>query len=447
MKVRGRRRLLLRVTAGRRGRVEQERQHAVQKTRVAIERRDVAIEREIAAAEPQRLLGRGEEGVDDAGQRLLDVGRARARQAVDRRVIPKHFVVVPRLVVQAREREQLVGGPRRVVAARLEIGERLFGGADVAGALIVVEHAGHRRQVGRARHDVGARLIEKRAKAVGAFEQVEVLPDDALVPERAERLVVHRERVRRRPTAHGEVGAPFQHPRVIGAKPRLLTGQQRFGLGHAVAIDEEAKQPIAGRRLLRISLGPCPDLRFRERVRQLLRIDEREDPLEDSPRLPLGHRQQRICGRVGRRGRHGQRVRFLLRQQTTVIEVGEHELPGGGVGRGARVCLPVGFSGCGIELLLGRVRAQRQQLPIGGGARHLRQRVVRIGRRAAHFDRTGRRRHGLKDRVVPARGGLHVPHPFRQLCAQAERTIAATPQAAYRGRRRRLCHGRDASTR
>jgi hypothetical protein len=145
---------LLRVLTRGGRRVEQERQHAVQKTRVAIERRDVTVEGEIAAAEPQRLLGRGEQRVDDAGQRLLDVGRARAREAVNRRVVAERFVVIPRLLVQAREREQLVGRPRRVLAACLEVGERLLGGADVSGALIVIEHPRHGRQVGGPGGDV-----------------------------------------------------------------------------------------------------------------------------------------------------------------------------------------------------------------------------------------------------------------------------------------------------
>ena len=49
-----------------------------------------------------------------------------------------------------------------------------------------------------------------------------------------------------------------------------------------------------------------------------------------------------------------------------MIEVGERELASAGVGRGARVCLPVGFGRRGIELLFGHACAQRQQIPIVG---------------------------------------------------------------------------------
>src|SRR5262245_49617903 len=109
MEVRRARGFLLRETGLRLGRIEEEREDAVQEAGAGVERRDVAIEREVAAAEPQRLLRRGEEDVDDAGEGSLDVRGARARQAVDRRVIAQRFVVVARDRVQAREREQLAG--------------------------------------------------------------------------------------------------------------------------------------------------------------------------------------------------------------------------------------------------------------------------------------------------------------------------------------------------
>ena len=352
-------------------------------------------------------------------------------------MVTERFVVVPRFLVQARQREQLVRRSRRGVAARLEIGEDLFGGADVSGALIVVEHASHRRQVGRARGDVGTGPIEKRAEAVGALEQLEVALDVAGVPERPERPVVHRERVGGRPAARGQVGAPFQHPRVIGGERLLIAAQQRLGVGRPVAVDEEAKQTVVGSGLLRISRDPCAALRFGECVGQLLRVDEREQPFEDSPRSPLGRRQQPIGRRILCTRRGGQRVPFPLRQQTTVIEVGERELSGGGVGRGARVRTPIGLGGLGIELLFGHARAQRQQFPIGGGAGGRPQRVVGVGRRAAHLDGTGRRRHGAEDRIVPAPGGLYVAHPLRQLRAQAE---------GRRRNRRGGKAGRDAPT-
>ena len=82
VEIRCRWRLLAGVLARGRGGIEHEREHAVQKPRIAVERRDVAIERGIAAAEPQRLLGRGEQGADDAGQRPLDVGGAGAQGRV-----------------------------------------------------------------------------------------------------------------------------------------------------------------------------------------------------------------------------------------------------------------------------------------------------------------------------------------------------------------------------
>ena len=107
--------LLLHGRAIRRIRViQQQRKHAVKKSGMRVHRRHVAIQRQIARPEMHRLLRRVEDHSRQRPQRVLRHGIVPPRQAVERVVIPRGFVVIVRRFEQPPQRQQFIGGPRRL---------------------------------------------------------------------------------------------------------------------------------------------------------------------------------------------------------------------------------------------------------------------------------------------------------------------------------------------
>ena len=403
-------------------RVEQQRKDAVQKPGVRIKPADVPIERQIAEAEPERLLRLGQQGGDDAGECAFGIGRARAGQAVDGGVVAKRFVDVARLLVEPGQREQLAGAAAGVAAARFEIGERPFGGGSVAVPVVVIEDADNRREIAGPRRDVGAGAVEKRAERMRPRQKLEVVANDAVVPQRTERAIVHGHRIADRSAMDRQLRARFQQSCLIVGKRSRIVREQRFSVCRAIESKQEAEQPVVRFGLSWMARNPGAILRFSKRVGQLLRPNQGKQTLEGAPRSPLVDRQRRVGLGVGRLCGRRKGIGLLLRLQATMVEVGERELSCGAVRRGIRVRLPVGLRRRRIEHLFRGAGPQREPFAIGRiGRRRRRERPVRFGRRAPHLDRSAGHRHGAKQRVVKAASGFDVAQPAGNLGAACQR--------------------------
>ena len=79
-------------------------------------------------------------------------------------------------------------------------------------------------------------------------------------------------------------------------------------------------------RRVGLARDPCAVLLLRERIGELLRIDQHDQTLESAPGPPLVARKQPVGQAVGCGGRCGDRRRFLLRQQAAMVEVRERQL-------------------------------------------------------------------------------------------------------------------------